>query len=50
MLTRHYPIKYVTCLLGWLRNVLCHVVMGKRAADIFGVVGVGVVIMNINIT
>ena len=50
MLTRNYPIKCVTRLLSWFRDVLCHVVMGQRPADVFSVIGERLVIVDIDVT
>lgn len=50
VITGDDPVKCVTCLLGWFRDVLCHVVVDQRVADVFGVRGGRVVVMNVNVT
>lgn len=40
----------MTRFLGWFGDVLRHVVMGQRAADVFGVMGEWVVIVDVDVT
>ena len=49
VVTRDYPVKSVTCLMGWFRDMLCHVVVGQRVADVFGVIGGRVVKVDIEV-
>lgn len=50
MVARDDPVECVTSLVGWLGNVLCHVVVGHRAADVFDIIGVAIVVVDIDVT
>ena len=50
MTEEDYPIKCVTGLMGRFGDELGHVMMGQRAADMFSVVRIRVVVMNVNVT
>ena len=50
MFTRNNPIKSVTCLLGWFRDELSHVVIGERATDMFGVIRERIIIVDVDVT